>query len=127
MRPGRQLGFLWGGSVLAAMMLSPWAELIALGLPTCPWKRLLGIPCLSCGSGRAALALARFEFSEALIAYPLPTLAWTVFIVGGLLAGAGALLGRGVPSPPGRLSGWMWAWFAALVLANWAYLIATGA
>lgn len=127
MKPGRQLGMFWGGSALAAIVLSPLAELIALGLPICPWKRLLGIPCLSCGSGRAALALARFEFTEALIAYPLPTLAWTVFIVGGLLAGGAALLGRGVPPLPVRLSGWMWVWLGALVLANWAYLIATGA
>ena len=127
MAPGRQLGMFWGGSALAAIVLSPWAELIARGLPICPWKRLLGIPCLSCGSGRAALALARFEFTEALVTYPLPTLAWTLFIAGGLLAGAAALLGRGVPSLPARLSGWMWVWLGALVLANWVYLIATGA
>ncbi len=127
MRSGRQLGFFWGGSALAAIVLSPWAELIARGLPTCPWKRVLGIPCLSCGSGRAALALARFEFTEALIAYPLPTLAWTAFIVGGLLAGLAAFLGRAVPQPPARLSGWMWVWLGAMVLLNWAYLIATGA
>lgn len=126
MSPGRQLGLLWGAVAAALVALSPLAPRIAPALPACLFKTLTGLPCLTCGATRAALALARFDFVGAFTVSPLAAAAWTVLIAGGLTAGIAALAGRGVPEPrtvPGAVR---WA-AVAVLLANWAYLIWTGA
>lgn len=127
MDPRRQLGFFWGGVAAALVALSPLAPRLAGALPACHFKALFGIPCPTCGTTRAALALARFDLLTALTAYPLATLAWILLVGGGLVAGVAALLGRGVPHPPNRLPLWARLGIVAVLLANWAYLIATGA
>ncbi len=127
MKSGRQLGLLWGGVAVTLVALSPFASRFASLLPACRFKALLGIPCPTCGSTRAALALGRFEFLQALARFPLATIGWTVLIGGGLVAGIAALLGYGVPDPPTRLSLPVKIGLLLLFLANWAYLIATGA
>lgn len=111
--------------MLLALLLAPFGPWLASLLWACPLKELTGIPCPSCGTTRAALHLARLEVVEALVRYPLPTLAWLVFLLGGLASGLAALLGRPLPSvrrPP--VAFW---WILGLaVLANWGYSIATG-
>lgn len=123
---GRQLGFFWGGLVLALVAFSPLAPRFAGLAPACPLKTWTGLPCPSCGTTRAALALSRFEFFEAFTHYPLQSVAWTVFLLGGLWAGWLAWRGRPLPALPRRLPGWV-PWAALLALAgNWAYSIVTG-
>lgn len=109
------------------LALSPWGERLAATLPACHFKALFGIPCLSCGTTRAALALARFELWQALVHYPLATLGWIFLIGGGLVAGVAALAGYGVPALPRRIPWWVRIGIILALLANWAYLIATGA
>ena len=127
MKSGRQLGLLWGAVAVTLVVVSPLSSRFASLLPVCRFKALFGIPCPTCGTTRAALALARFDFLKALAHYPLATVAWTVLIGGGLIAGVAALLGYGVPDPPKRLSLAAKIGLLALFLANWAYLIYTGA
>ena len=122
---GRQLGLLWGVVALLLVLLSPLAPTLASGLWSCLFKGATGIPCPSCGTARAALALAAFDPSTALVRYPLQTLAWVLFLVGGLAAGSMALRGRPLPSLPDLPSWWRIAFLGA-VLLNWAYSIATG-
>ncbi len=123
--PDRQLGFLWGGIALAMIALSPLAPAIAGGLWSCPFKAVFTIPCPSCGTGRAALALARFDPVGALVHYPLPALVWIAFLAGGLAAGWRAWRGQPLPRIR-RFPVWLRIAIAGAVLANWAYSIATG-
>ncbi len=121
----RQLGLLWGGVALALIALSPLAPAIAGGLWSCPFKGIFGIPCPTCGTGRAALALARLDPVHALEHYPLPALAWMAFIAAGLIAGWRAW--RRLPLPRiRRFPVWLRIAIVAAMLANWGYSIATG-
>ncbi|MEM7481195.1 MAG: DUF2752 domain-containing protein [Acidobacteriota bacterium] len=127
MSPARQLGSIWGALAVALVALSPWAPRIAAGLPACPWKLLAGVPCPGCGTTRSALALAEFDPLAALAVSPLATLGWVFLIVGGLVAGALVLLRREPPMPPATLTDpQRWA-VIATVVANWLYLIWSGA
>ncbi len=122
---GRQLGLLWGAVALLLILLSPLAPALASGLWSCPFKSLTGFPCPTCGTGRAALALARFDPIHALVHHPLPALAWMAFIVAGLVAGVRALQCRPLPRIR-RLPVWVKVAVVVAVAANWAYSIATG-
>ncbi len=121
----RQLGFLWGGVASLMILLSPVAPILAGGLWSCPLKSLTGIPCPTCGTGRAALALARFDPIHALVHYPLPALAWMAFIAAGLAAGWRAWRGQSLPRIR-RLPVWARIVVVVAVAANWVYSIATG-
>lgn len=126
MSSGRQLGFLWGGAALALLAAAPFGPRLAAALPPCPVKALLGIPCPSCGTARAALALARLDFAAALGWNPLAALGWIALIGGGLAAGGWALAGHELPESPRELP-WVARLAAvALLLANWAYLYSRG-
>ncbi len=123
---GRQLGLLWGGLALALVLLSPLAPRFAGLAPACPLKTWTGLPCPSCGTTRAALALSRFEFGEAFVRLPMQSMAWTALLLGGLTAGWLALRGRPLPALPRRLPKWAPWLVVAAVLANWTYSILTG-
>ncbi len=121
----RQLAAIWGGVALALIAFSPLAPVIAGRLWSCPFKGIFGIPCPTCGTGRAALALARFDPIHALVHYPLPALAWMAFLAAGLVAGWRAWRGQPLPRVR-RLPVWSRIAIVVAVLANWAYSIATG-
>ena len=80
MTPGTQLGFLWGGAALACAAAAPWAPAFAQGMPACPFRELLGVPCLTCGSTRALVALARIDLGAAFSWNPLVAGAGILFI-----------------------------------------------
>jgi Protein of unknown function (DUF2752) len=122
----RSVAFVWSGTVLVLLVLSRWASLIGDSLWECSFKSLTGLPCPTCGTTRAAIALAHFDFVSALERYPLPTVAWILFIVGGAVAGVLALAGRTPPAIPNRLPIWARWSFVAVLLLNWMYSIATG-
>lgn len=122
----RQVALLWGAVAALLIAASPWAARAGDVLWKCAFKSLTGIPCPTCGTARAAISLARLEVLDALFRYPLPTLAWAFLVVGGIAAGAMALLGRTPPAIPRRLPAWARAAAIAAILANWAYSISTG-
>lgn len=122
----RSIALLWGGTVVVLLAVSRWAPLIGDSLWACSFKSLTGLPCPTCGTTRAAIALARFDVLGALERYPLPALCWIVFIAGGAVAGVMALAGRTPPPIPSRLPVWARWTVAAVLLLNWMYSIATG-
>lgn len=116
---------MWGGVAAALMLLSPWSVELAARLPACPVKTVLGVPCLSCGAARAAVALARLDFAAALAVNPLAAAGWAALVGGGILAALLALGGRELPEPR-RLPRPLRLGAAAAILANWLYLFRAG-
>jgi hypothetical protein len=96
-----------------------------LGLPfVCPLRGLAGIPCATCGMTHAFVRLARGDVAGALAASPLGTLlaagAWTWALLDLVRVAAGAPL----PVPSLRAVRAATAAGIALVLLNWAWLVA---
>lgn len=87
----------------------------------CPLKRLVGVPCPTCGATRSALSFLSGNGVAALSYNPL------LFAAGMLLLGA--LLVRVVFARQvrvyirGRQRLTAWVFFVALLLGNWAYVI----
>jgi len=117
---------LWG-SVLGASALigSLWLH---AGLPTplCPLHAVTGLPCPTCGSTRAAIALVHGDLATALAWNPLMTL---VMIGAALyvLYAAVVVIGK-IPrlrwTPPSRSeSRGIRIGVILLISINWAYLI----
>jgi hypothetical protein len=123
-----------GWPAWAILVVSAWALLgaLAVGLashagyaaPLCTFKRLVGIPCPTCGCGRGALLFLRGQPLEALALNPL--------LFGVLYSLAAATLarmlsGRRLTLQWGRTSrAWLVGTLAVALAANWAYLVVRG-
>ncbi|MEM8960636.1 MAG: DUF2752 domain-containing protein [Acidobacteriota bacterium] len=125
-RGDRQLAGLWAGSVLALIVLSPLVSRLSWLLPVCPLKTFTGVPCPTCGTTRAAFSLAHFDVVGAITHYPLPTLLWTAFILGGLAAGVWVGSGRSLPSLPRPVPMWFRVGIVLALAGNWLFNILTG-
>jgi hypothetical protein len=128
--PERQLGFLWGGVALvllvaAPLLATPAGAALGAALPPCAFKALTGFPCAGCGTTRAVLALARHDVPGAFVMNPLAAASALFGLLGGLVAGLLALLGRGVRQPA-RWPGWARLLAAGAFAANWAFVVAAG-
>ena len=106
--------------------MAPFGARLAAALPACPLKSWSGVPCPSCGTTRAALALSELDLRAALAVSPLATLAWMALIGGGLVAGVLAAVGPGLPQPNWRPTVAVRFGIVFVILANWVYLIARG-
>ncbi len=121
----RQLAYLWGAAVAASLVLRRLWLALAPALPRCAFRSLTGIPCPTCGTTHAAVALLHGRIGAALAANPLMTLLGLAFLAGGIAAPLWALARGPVPVLRTPLSRW-WRLAAVLVLlANWFYLIVT--
>ena len=124
-REERQLAWLWGVVAVCSVLLRPfWLELAPLA-PPCPFRAITGIPCPTCGTTHAAVALLNGRLAAALAANPLSTAAAVAFLLGGVFAPVWATLKLPVPEVPAPLPSWMRLAIAAVLFAGWAYLIAT--
>lgn len=121
--PGRQLGFIWGATVLVLIALVPFADSLASRMPACAFRGITGMPCATCGTTTAAVALAHADPLAAFRVSPLATVAWIGFVLGGLIAGVAAMRGRGVRELPRRVHWGTRVAAIAVVLGNWAYLV----
>jgi hypothetical protein len=72
------------------------------------------------------VALSRFDLGTAFALNPLATAGLLTLVVGGLMAGALALMGRPLREPSWRLSAPLRIVLVLVLLANWAYLIQAG-
>ncbi len=124
-REERQLALLWGVAAASALVLRPFWLAVAPLMPACPFRAITGIPCPTCGSTHAAVALMHGRLGAALAANPLATFAGIAFFAGGLAAPVWAALRWPVLDVPAPLPRWLRAAIVAALLASWAYLIAT--
>lgn len=118
----RRLSLTWGALALTAVLLAPLATDLAPRLPGCLFRELTGLPCPTCGTTRAALALVRLDLAGAIAFNPLATLGALVFLLGGVAAAAVCVAGRALPAPRLFGSGPRSAALLAIV-ANWAWLL----
>ena len=99
-----------------------------LPITLCAFKATTGIPCMTCGTTRTFGYLARLDLPGAFHMSPLATL--VALFLFGLAAVQLALWPSGrrlrIRLPP-RATLAFWIAFGILLLANWAYLIQTGA
>lgn len=119
----RQLAWLWGAAAVSAVALRPlWLAMMPV-LPACPLRTLTTIPCPTCGSTRAGLALLHADLLGALELNPLATLAGIAFALGGVAAPLWVSLCGPIPDLPVRWP--LWARLGALgaILLNWAWLV----
>lgn len=121
---------LAGSIVLTIAMILPPAGAghgthQALGLPPCSFLAVTGLPCLSCGMTTSFAHTVRGEMPSALAAQPFGTLLAVVTILLVPVFFAGALTGRSVSRPIGRLP-WnrIGPVLLALLFAAWGYKIA---
>lgn len=118
----RRLALTWGALALTAALLAPLATRLAPALPVCLFRDLTGLPCPTCGTAHAALALAHLDLPGAVAFNPLATLGALVFLLGGAAAAAASLANRPLPEP--QLSGPTPRSVTLLaVAANWAWLL----
>jgi hypothetical protein len=118
------VALLWGASAALALAAAPFAASLARALPPCALHQWFGIPCATCGSTRAVLALTHGDVWRALAWNPLAALG-TLALMLGLLAPGWVALGAPLPRLPGE---WPRTWRVAawlLLAAQWVYLIAT--
>ena len=128
-RPGRddnRVAWLWAVTAALACAARPiWLAVLPI-VPACPWHRLTGFACPSCGTSRAVGRLLRLDVVGAIAMNPLAATAAIGFIIIGMIAPVWVALGGRIPEPaPGPKWGWGLALAAGLGL-NWAWLVATG-
>ena len=122
----RQIAWLWAGAALSVMLLRQFWFLVAPILPACPLRTLIGVPCPTCGSTRAGLALIRGDIPGALYLNPLATVAGLAFLLGGVAAPVWLGLGRKVPDLPSRWPLGLRIAVLAAIVGNWIWLLASG-
>lgn len=119
----RQLAWLWGAAAVSAVVLRPLWLAAAPVLPACPLRTLTSIPCPTCGSTRAGLALLHADLLGALELNPLATLAGVGFVLGGVAAPLWIQLGGPIPDLPARWPLWGRLGVLGAILLNWVWLV----
>ena len=120
------LAWVWAAGTASALLLVPFAPHVARLSPVCPFHALSGVPCPTCGSTRALLALAALDAPRALAWNPLVVVGLTALAVAGALAPFWVAARAPLPITDERAVRWMRVVVPAALAANWLYLIARG-
>lgn len=122
----RQLAWLWAAAAAASVLLWQFWLLLAPLMPACPLRTLTGVPCPTCGSTRAGLALLHGDLPNALRLNPLATVAAVAFLLGGALVPVWVGLVQRVPDLPSRWPPGLRIAVLAAIVANWLWLLIAG-
>lgn len=122
-REERQLAWLWAFAAGASLLLRPLWLLLPAYLPPCALRTLTGVPCPTCGTTHAAVALLEGRLAEALHANPLAALAGAAFLVGGVVAPLWIALRLPVPVVPMPLPGWVRVTALVAIVAGWIWVM----
>ncbi len=128
LRRGDPIGLIFAAIGVLGALAVKLLGLYRLPITLCYFKGFTGIPCFTCGSTRAAAHLAVLDFAGAFALNPLATLVAVALALWGLteLLLLPWKLALRLEIAPG-LHPWL-RWTAVVLgVANWLYLIATGA
>ena len=125
LREEKQLLLLWGVGAVGALAFRSFLLRLSLLFPRCPFRTLTGLPCLTCGTGRAGRAFLHGDLVAAFHFHPLSTIAALLVVAGGLLAPLWVLLRLPVPDRL-SLSPLQRGLVVALLIAAWGWQIARG-
>jgi len=125
-REDRQVAALWAVCAGLALLFRPLWLAGAGFAPPCPWHEWTGWPCPGCGTTRALVRLLHADLSGALALNPAAACAAVAFVAFGLAAPAWLACGGRAPCVASRPPVAWIAAFAAVFLANWAWLFASG-
>lgn len=108
--------FLWAGIPLAIL-----GTLIALDVPMCPTRTLLGIPCPGCGLTRATEAMVVGDLWLMLRMHPLAPIITplAIFSIGRSIAVSAGFLDSRSLDPLGRIPSWAWACLGFALIGLW--------
>ena len=115
------LAALWSLGSLCALAMAPLVPLLSRLTGPCPFHALTGLPCLTCGTTRAALALVRGDLATALTFNPLAASAMVTGALGGFVAPGWVALRWPVPRAGGSRSARVA--IALALAANWGYVL----
>ncbi len=117
---------LAGAYAAGGLVVARFAPGVTTVLPPCPFRALTGLPCPTCGTTRALLALANGHPGAALLENPLAVAVALTALAAGVW-GLGRFLAPShvPPLAPAPDRETRWARLAAVaLLLNWAYLLA---
>ena len=120
------MAWMFTVGVASGLALVPFAPLLTRFAPACVLHTMTGVPCPTCGSTRAVLALASLDLPRALSWNPLVTVALVALTAIGLAAPVW-VAARG-PLPLGDEAACRWLRILAptALAANWLYLVLRG-
>ncbi len=111
------LGIVWTVLVGVFVLLKPAGSDATL----CVFRNVTGLPCPTCGSSRAALAVVQGRPLEAIVFNPFVTVAGALAIAWlTVRVGFGRRIGIDLSTRQRRL---VWVVIGALLGANWVYVI----
>ena len=112
------LGIVWAALVVVFVLVKPAGTEATL----CLFRNATGLPCPTCGSTRAALAVADGRLLDAVVLNPLMTVAILVGVVWlTIRVGFVRRIELDLTRPARGLA---WGAMALLLAANWAWVIA---
>jgi hypothetical protein len=120
------LAWLCAIGVASGLALVPFAPLLARFAPACVLHTMTGVPCPTCGSTRAVLALAALDVPRALSWNPLVTVALVGIAAAGFAAPAWVAARGPLPLGDEAACRWLRILAPAALLANWLYLVLRG-
>ena len=116
----------WALASCALWVGRAWLPALAALGPDCPFHAITGVPCLACGTTRAALLRAQGDPLGALLMNPLAAVVLAAAWSGGFIAPLWLASGLRLPRVPNALPVAARVAVVVLLAANWCFLIVRG-
>jgi hypothetical protein len=123
---------IWGSLAVLAVLCSvfvPVLDLLEAAHYRCPFRAVTGVPCPTCGTTRAFIAMGSLEVGRAFRTNPLAAVFWVGLLAYGPFALTCSLLGTRRPRLTEVSERARWLLVAAggsILAANWIYVLCYG-